>query len=127
MPPETAGFDRVRQLAAKLPDVEEGTAWNGPRLSVRGKMFTCMAIHRSAEPGSLAVVVGEDARDELIEGDPEIYYTKDHYVPWPIVLVRLSTIDDDALRDLLMMGWRYASEHAPRRKRATPRSARRQV
>ena len=48
-----------------------------------------MATHKSAEPGTLVVVVGEDVRDELIEGDPAVYYVKDHYVPWPTVLVRL--------------------------------------
>jgi hypothetical protein len=66
-----------------------------------------MATHKSAEPGSLVVVVGDDERDELIEGDPDTYYIKDHYVPWPTVLVRLSRIDDVALRDLLLMAVRY--------------------
>jgi len=48
----------------------------------------------------------------LIEGDPDVYYIKDHYVPWPTVLVRLELIDDVALRDLLMMAARYRSTTA---------------
>jgi hypothetical protein len=68
-----------------------------------------MATHKSAEPGSLVVVVGDDERDELIEGDPAAYYITDYYVPWPTVLVRLSHIDDLALRDLLLMAARFRS------------------
>jgi hypothetical protein len=102
-----AGFDRVRKVGVKIPGLEEGKAWNGPCLKASKKIAACMATHRSAEPGTLVVVVGEDVRDELIEGDPDVYYIKDHYVPWPTVLVRLELIDDVVLRDLLMMAARY--------------------
>ena len=56
-------FAVVRQIGLKLPDVEEGTAYGSPALKVRGKMFTCIAIHRSAEPGSLAVRLGGLLKD----------------------------------------------------------------
>ena len=102
-------FSRVRKVGLKIPGLEEGKAWNGPCLKARKKIAACMATHRSAEPGTLVVVVGEDVRDELIEEDPEVYYIKDHYVPWPTVLVRLELIDDGVLRDLLMMAARYRS------------------
>jgi hypothetical protein len=104
-----ADFARVRKVGLKVPGLEEGTAWNGPCLKASKKIAACMATHKSAEPGTLVVVVGEDVRDELIEGDPEVYYVKDHYVPWPTVLVRLELIDDVVLRDLLMMAARYRS------------------
>jgi len=102
-------FSRVRKVGLKIPGLEEGKAWNGPCLKASKKIAACMATHRSAEPGTLVVVVGEDVRDELIEEDPEVYYIKDHYVPWPTVLVRLELIDDGVLRDLLMMAARYRS------------------
>jgi hypothetical protein len=34
---------------------------------------------------------------------PDVYYVTDHYVNYPTVLVRLSQIHRDALRDLLGM------------------------
>jgi hypothetical protein len=104
-----ADFARVRTVGLRIPGLEEGKAWNGPCLKASRKIAACMATHKSAEPGTLVVVVGEDLRDELIEGDPDVYYIKDHYVPWPTVLVRLELIDDVVLRDLLMMAARYRS------------------
>jgi len=107
-----ADFARVRKVGLTIPGLEEAKAWNGPCLKASKKIAACMATHKSVEPGTLVVVVGEGVRDELIEGDPDVYYIKDHYVPWPTVLVRLELIDDVALRDLLMMAARYRSTTA---------------
>ena len=116
-----AGFARVLKVGLNIPGLEEGKAWNGPCLKANKKIAACMATHKSAEPGTLVVVVGEDVRDELIEGDPAVYYLKDHYEPWPTVLVRLELIDDVALRDLLMMAVRYRSADTTRRLRTRGR------
>ncbi len=104
-----AGFDVVRTMGLALPDVEEGTAYGSPALTVHGKMFACLAVHRSAEPNTLAVCIDFDQRHELISEDPKTYYLTDHYVNYPYVLVRLANIRRDALRDLLLMGRRFAS------------------
>lgn len=109
----TAGFERVRKIGKTVPGLEEGTAWDGPCLKAHKKIAVCMATHKSAEPGTLVVVVGDDVRDELIEGDPDVYYIKDHYVPWPTVLVRLAKIDDTVLHDLLVMAVRYRTAKTP--------------
>src|SRR5262245_23289918 len=110
--PRKADFARVRKVGLTIAGLEEGKAWNGACLKANKKIAACMATHSSAEPGTLVVVVGEDVRDELIEGDPRVYYIKDHYVPWPTVLVRLGLIDDVVLRDLLLMAARYRSDAA---------------
>ena len=111
-------FAAVRKLGLALPDVEQGTMYGAPALKVRGHMFACMASHKSAEPNTLVVLVGFDQRDELIAADPEMYYLKDHYLKYPSVLVRLSRIPRDALRDLLLKGWRFtASRHKARARR----------
>ena len=52
-----------------------------------------------------------------MEAAPESYYLTDHYVNYPIVLVRLSRIHLDALRDLLGTGWRFVSAQTLGRKR----------
>ena len=103
------GFDTVREIALALPRVEEGTAYGSPAFKVDGKMFACLAIHRSAEPNTLAIRMDFDQRDELIAADPKTYYLTDHYVDYPCVLVRLARVRRDALRDLLLMGWRFMS------------------
>ena len=105
--PTNAGFDVVRKIGASLPEVEEGTAYGSPALKVRGRMFACLAINRSAEPNTLVVCIDVDQRDELIAEEPKTYYLTDHYVNHPCVLVRLSRIREDALRDLLLTGRRF--------------------
>ncbi len=109
MPGKKTAFDVVRKMGLVLPEVEAGTAYGSPALNVRGKMFACLVIHRSAEPNTLVVRIDFDQRDELIAGEPRTYYLTDHYVDYPCVLVRLTRVHEDALRDLLLMGWRFMS------------------
>jgi hypothetical protein len=102
-------FDTVRNIGLELPDVEESTTYGSPSLKVRGKLLTCLAIHKSAEPGSLAVRIDFEQREELMAADPDTYYLTDHYLNYPVVLVRLSRIHLDALRELLGMAWRFVT------------------
>jgi len=123
VPRKKIGFDTVREIGLVLPGVQEGTTYGAPALKVGGKMFACVPSHRSAEPGSLAVRIDFDQRDELIAAEPDTYYLKEHYVGYPCVLVRLSRIRHDALKDLLLMAWRFVSttsgkRRTTRRKRA---------
>jgi hypothetical protein len=125
MPGKAEGFDRVRRLGLRLPGAETGTVYGSPALTVGGKMFACIAIHRSAEPNTLAVRLDFDRRDEMIAEDPDTYYLTEHYVDYPAVLVRLARIPDDALSDLLRIGWEFISKRAtrtrPRRQRVKRR------
>jgi hypothetical protein len=116
-----SGFERVRRLGAALPGTEESTFYGTPALKLRGKMFACMASHRSADPNTLVVQIPTDQRDDFIAADPGIYYLTEHYVAYPTVLVRLSRIGDDALRDLLLMARRFVDGRAKAR-RPRPRS-----
>ena len=109
MPRKRTDFDAVREMGLVLPGVVEGTTYGSPALHVDGKMFACLAVHRSAEPNTLVVRMDFDQRDELIDAEPRTYYLTDHYVDSPCVLVRLPRIGGDALRDVLLMGWRFIS------------------
>ena len=100
-------FDIVREIGLALPDVEEGTMYGSPALKVRGRLLTCMAINKSAEPESLGVAMDFDQRSGLLAEAPATYYVTDHYVNYPFVLVRLSRIRIDQLRDLLGSGWHF--------------------
>jgi hypothetical protein len=110
------GFEAVRAIGAALPDVEVTTTWGAPTLKVRGRMFVCMAVHRSAEPNTLVVRMDFAQRDALIEEEPTTYYLKEHYVDYPCVLVRLSRVHPDALRDLVQSAYRFVSAMASKRK-----------
>jgi hypothetical protein len=120
--PRRASFRTVESIGRTLPDVEVTTTWGQPTLKVRGRMFACRASHKSAEPNTLVVMMDFPDRDALIEDDPDTYYLKDHYVNYPCVLVRLSRIPADALRDLLSGAYRFVGakgrSRRPSRKRA---------
>src|SRR5688572_113165 len=104
-----SSFKTVESIARALPEVEVTTSWGQPSLKVRGRMLACMASHKSAEPNSLVVMMEFADRDALLEDDPDTYYLKEHYVNYPCVLVRLSRIHADALRDLIAGAHRYVS------------------
>jgi hypothetical protein len=123
MPRGTVNFDTVRKIGLGLPGVEESTAYGSPALKVRGKLLACVPAHRSAEPGSLAVRVDFADRAELLEAAPDIYYLTDHYVDYNAVLVRLSRVNPEVLRDLLGMAYKFVTAKAargPARKRRKP-------
>ena len=60
-----------------------------------------MATHTSAEPGTLVVRMDVDAREHVLDEASETYYVTDYYRKYPLVLVRVAQLGDDALRDLL--------------------------
>ena len=119
-------FEDVASIGCTLEDVERTIAWGQPALKVRGKMFVCMAAHRSAEPNSLVVMMDRSDRDALIADAPDTYYLKDHYVNHSCVLVRLSRVRQDALRDVVVGAYRFVqnsltSKSSPRnRSRRSP-------
>jgi hypothetical protein len=100
-------FDSVRKIGLALPGVEESTAYGSPALKFHGTLLACVPTHRSAEPGSLVVRVGFDDRTELLAADSDVYYLTDHYLNYTSVLVRLSRITPNDLRDLLGMAHKF--------------------
>jgi hypothetical protein len=118
--PKEDGFALVRKFGLALPNVEESTSWGTPSLKVRGKMFAAIASHKSAEPDTLVVRIPFEQRDELVASDPATYYLTDHYVGYASVLVRLSHVHRDALRDLLLTAHRFVSATERRARRHPP-------
>jgi hypothetical protein len=65
-----SSFRTVESIGRTLPDVQVTTTWGQPALKVRGKMFVCLASHKSAEPNTLVVMMDFADRDALVEDDP---------------------------------------------------------
>jgi hypothetical protein len=127
MPGNKIDFNTVRRIALSLPDVEESTIYRSPALKVGGKLLACIPIHRSAEPDSVAISIDFDRRADMLATAPDVYYLPDHYVNYPIVLVRLTRIHADALRDLVSMAWRFVTAKKLGGKRSSIRKTGRQV
>jgi hypothetical protein len=117
----TIDFDSLRKVGLALPGVEESTAYGSPALKVHGKLLACVPVNRSAEPGSLAVRVDFDDRAELLAAAPDIYYVTDHYLNYTSVLVRLSRVTPDVLRDLLGMAHKFVTADTAHRSRSRKR------
>jgi hypothetical protein len=108
-------FEDVRRIAMSLENVEEGTSYGTPAFKVRGKL-----IARLREDGdSLVVGTTFEEREETMAAEPETYYITDHYLKYPWVLVRLSRVHADALRDLIGRAWRLAATTKATTKRRT--------
>ena len=112
-------FATVRTIGLRLSGVEESTMYGSPALKLKGRMLVCIAVHKSAEPNTLIVRTTFEERDQLIAEQPDIYYVKDHYLTFPVVLVRLPRVSLDAMRDLLGGAYRLVS--AEKAKRPSPR------
>jgi hypothetical protein len=121
MPSKKIDFEIVRELALSLAQVEERTIHGAPSFKVRGTLLCCPAIHRSAEPDTLAVRIDDTERAKLIEANPSVYYVTDHYVKYSTVLVRLSRIDRNSLKNLLGTAWTFATGPGTRRSQAPKR------
>jgi len=110
-------FRIVRNIGLQLPGAEASTMYGAPALKVGGRMFACIASNKAAEPNTLVVRMDFAQRDALIADDPDTYYLKDHYVNYPCILVRLSRVSEDAMRDLLAGAYRFVAG-APKRGKA---------
>ena len=113
-------FADVVEMASSIGKAEESTSYGTPALKVNGKL-----IVRLKEDGdSLVVRADFEQRDALIAEDPGTYYITDHYSKYEWVLVRLSRVHPDAMRDLIRMAWRLAAAAALTKRRASrPRRA----
>jgi hypothetical protein len=98
-------FEMVRKIALGLDNVEEGTSYGTPAFKVNGVLFARLRD----DIGALVVGMSMEDRQELMVADPETYFITDHYLDYPWILVRLSRVDPEAMRDLLRGAWRAAA------------------
>jgi hypothetical protein len=105
------GFAVVKELGCALPNVETTTKYDGsPLLKAHGVFMAGIAMHASAEPDTLVVRAEFADRVGLLADAPETYYVTNYYRPHPVVLVRLSHLNRDVLRELLAGWWRMTVE-----------------
>ena len=103
---------RVRALAMKLPDVEEGSSFGVPAFKVGGKTFAWFPKKKEVEDGSLGVRMSILERDYRIRAEPAIYYVTPHYVDYPSILARVDEMSTEALKELLESGHEFMVRNA---------------
>src|ERR671910_250838 len=88
----------VRRMAMSLPDTEVDASGN--RFSVRGTglawPFPERVHPKRARVERLDIfvvrVADEDDKQAILAGEPEKYFTTDHYNGYPAVMIRLAAI-----------------------------------
>jgi hypothetical protein len=95
-------YEDVRRMGQAFPGIEEGTSYGTPALKVRGAFL--LRLREDGE--TLALKTTFVDRDLLLQADPDAYFLTDHYVNYPVVLVRLSQVRAADLRDRLEESWR---------------------
>lgn len=53
-------------------------------------------------------VASADDKEAMLNGEPEIFFTTEHYNGWATVIVRLDLIDEERLQELLEDAWEAA-------------------
>jgi len=98
-------WETVREIALKLPKVEEGKSYGTPAFRVGGQLFA-----RLHQDGDCVVMRIDPAERELrMAADPRAFFITDHYLDYPWLLVRFSAVRKSDLRDLLGDAWRLAA------------------
>jgi hypothetical protein len=114
-----ADADDVRRLALSLPHVVEIDS-DGFDFRVANKGFVWSYPERL--PGKPRVIrtdiavlfVGDEAEKQaLLLGEPRIFFTEPGYDGWPLVMVRLSEVDNERLTELVTDAWRMRAPDDP--------------
>ena len=115
-------FDTVRAIVSKFAGAIEGTSYGTPAFFVGKTLFARQ--HQDGE--SLVIRMEPEERAMWVKADPVTYSVTEHYRNYPLILVRMASVERDELNELLVNAWRLAAvakESGPGRRRK-PRDGR---
>jgi hypothetical protein len=106
-------------LVENFPGCQKDPAGGREVVRVVGKVLAYRSGNERSRPAGVpqneefAIVrIDLEQRDRLLGSNPEAFFVTPHYRTYPGVIVRLSTVDEAQLRDLLVSAWRLV---APKR------------
>jgi hypothetical protein len=108
----------ARKIALAVSGASEGPYFGKPAIFVAEKFLT--RVHTKEEAMVLAIGSME-MRDVMLEAEPKLFYTTDHYKNFPYLLARLSELDRKTLQDLLNARLLQIEAKAKKKRVATPR------
>lgn len=85
-----------------LPGVELATSYGRPALKKRGKTI---AATTSPVDDSFVLHVADEEKQLLLDTAPDRFWQTDHYVGWPVVLVRYGPDADERVATLIARAW----------------------
>jgi hypothetical protein len=105
-----ATADDVTRIALSLPETIAKPSYNTPGFRVKDKLF--LRIRDEAEGGLVVFVPDLEDKAALLASDSTKFFTTPHYDGHASVLVNLSAVDVDELRELIVDSWRVRAPKA---------------
>jgi hypothetical protein len=99
-------YRRYLAIALRLPGAEESTSYGTPSVKVGGKI---LSRWRTEKEGGLAIRCDFLDRQILLQANSRVFFLTDHYLNYPMILVRLEKIDEASLTDLTERAWRMVA------------------
>jgi hypothetical protein len=100
------GYERYLKLVVPLPGVEASTSYGTPSVRVCGKI---LSRWRTEAEGGLAIRCDFLDRQILLQARPDVFFLTDHYVNYPMILLRLDKISRAVLMDVVERAWRFVA------------------
>jgi hypothetical protein len=110
-------IDDVTRLVSELPEVVEGESRGNQSWSVGKKAFAWERPFSKADirrfgdetppEGPILAIRVEDLNEKeaVLAANPEAFFTIPHFDGYAAVLIQLSRVSEEALRDALVDGW----------------------
>jgi len=100
-------WDDVREIALRLPRVEDGMSYGAPALKIGGKH---LIVRWREDLNAIVVKTTFDEREGLMAEEPEVYFITDHYLNYEWVLVNLATVTPEALEAMIARAHQLAGK-----------------
>ena len=100
-------WDEVREIALRLPGVEDGMSYGAPALKVGGKH---LIVRWREDLNAVVVKTTFEEREGLMAEQSDVYFITDHYLNYEWVLVNLATVTTAALEAVIARAHQLASK-----------------
>jgi hypothetical protein len=102
----TKSYERYLKIALALPGAAASTSYGTPSVKIRGKI---LSRWRTEAEGALAIRCDFLDRQILLQTQPDVFFLTDHYVNYPMVLMRIEKTSRDVLIDVVERAWRLVA------------------
>lgn len=99
-------YERYLKIALALPGAEVSTSYGTPSVKVRGKI---LSRWRTEAEGAVAIRCDFLDRQILLQAQPEVFFLTDHYLNYPMILMRVEKASRDDLTDVAERAWRLVA------------------
>jgi hypothetical protein len=99
-------YERYLKIVLALPGAEASTSYGTPAVKIRGKT---LSRWRTEAEGALAVRCDFLDRQILLQTQPEVFFLTDHYLNYPMILLRLDKVSREVLKDVTERAWRLVA------------------